>query len=86
MNTLGKITFAALISASVLGMTATSASALIVCNGEGECWHARATYAYRPEFGLVVHPDNWRWNEGEHFAWREHAGRGYWHGGAWRRF
>ena len=86
MNLLGKFSLAALIGASALSMAATSASARIVCNGEGECWHTRATYAYLPEFGVTVHPDNWRWGAGEHFAWREHAGRGYWRGGEWRRF
>ena len=86
MNRLGKMTLALLIGASALATAATSASARIICNGEGECWHTRANYAYQPEFGLTVHPDNWRWGAGEHFAWREHPGRGYWRGGAWRTF
>lgn len=86
MRLAARMTFAALMGASVLGLTATSASARIVCNGEGACWHTAVNYAYRPEFGLTVHPDNWRWGAGDHYAWREHTGRGYWHGGAWRRF
>ena len=48
--------------------------------------HPRATIEYRPEFGLTIHPDNWKWKEGEHHAWREHEGRGYWHGGEWKAF
>jgi hypothetical protein len=86
MNTLSKVTFAGLIAASALAITATSASARIVCNGEGDCWHVRDNFAYRPEFGLVVHPDNWKWGAGDHFRWREHEGRGYWKGGAWVGF
>lgn len=78
------IPFAALIGA--VSLISTAASAAIVCNGEGECWHARAEYQFRPEFGLVVHPDNWKWREGEKFRWREHEGRGYWRGGAWVAF
>lgn len=77
------IPLAALIGMSAATLMSTSASAAIICNGEGECWHARAVYQYQPEFGLVVHPDNWKWREGEKFRWREHAGRGYWKGGTW---
>ena len=30
----------------------SSASAEIVCDGEGECWHAREHAEYKPEFGV----------------------------------
>jgi hypothetical protein len=86
MKTSGKIAFAALMGAGALAFMATSASARVVCNADGDCWHTHADYDYRPEFGLTIHPDNWRWRGGEHFAWREHEGRGYWHGGEWRDF
>ena len=43
-------------------------------------------YVYKPEFGLTIYEDNWRWNHGEHYRWREHSGRGYWNHGAWVRF
>jgi hypothetical protein len=68
-----------------LALTVTGASAAIVCNGEGDCWHVRDRYEYRPEWGLTVHPDEWRWGEHEHhrYRWREHEGSGYWHGGRW---
>ena len=76
------------VAAAALGVVtlATSASAAIVCNREGECWHVKARYAYRPEFGLVVHPNNWRWGAHDKFVWREHEGRGYWRGGVWIGF
>ncbi len=86
MSILSKISFAALLGASALAMSTASASARIVCNAEGDCWHVHGEYEYRPEFGLTVHPDNWKWKEGEHHAWREHEGRGYWHGGEWKTF
>lgn len=70
-------------SVSVLALTASMASAAIVCNGEGDCWHERDGGWVRPEWGLVVHPDNWKWREHEHYRWREHAGRGYWRDGHW---
>ena len=86
MKMFGTMTFAALVGASALAMTATGASASVVCNADGDCWHARTNYEYRPEFKLTVHPDSWKWKEGEKHAWREHEGRGYWQGGSWKEF
>jgi hypothetical protein len=86
MKKLVKLAAAAVISASALTVMTASASAAIVCNAEGECWHVRSNYAYRPEFGLVVHPNGWRWGAADHYTWREHTGRGYWHNGAWVTF
>ena len=86
MNTLCKVALAGLIGASALTFMTTGASARVVCNADGDCWHTRTEYVYRPEFGLTIHPDNWRWKDGERFTWREHEGRGYWHGGQWREF
>ena len=57
------------------------------CDEDGDCWHVHEDYAYPPGARIVAfHPDDWRWAEGEHHAWREHPGRGYWHGGAWAPF
>jgi hypothetical protein len=86
MTILSKITVASLVAAGALALTATTASARIVCNTDGDCWHVHSDYGYPPEAGLVVHPDDWHWRNGEHFAWHEHEGRGYWHGGSWREF
>lgn len=71
---------------SALALTATGASAAIVCNRAGECWHAPRGFVARPEWGLVVHPNHWRWGPREHFVWREHPGRGYWRNGVWVTF
>lgn len=86
MKSIAKLSLVALAGTGALAMMATSASARIVCNGEGACWHTHVNYTYRPEFGVTIHPDNWHWGAGEHFTWREHPGRGYWHSGAWHRF
>ncbi len=89
MKTLTKLTLAAAIaSGSLVGVAATSASAEVVCNSENECWHVRGHehYQYKPEWNVVVHPDNWRWGNEEHYRWHEHRGRGYWHNGVWIRF
>jgi hypothetical protein len=86
MNKFHKMAVCALVGLSALAASATVASAAIVCNAEGQCWHVAHPYRYAPEYGVVVHPDNWRWGPTEHFVWREHTGRGYWRGGVWVRF
>ena len=63
----------------------TSASALIACNREGDCWHTDRRVRV-PGVVLEYHPDDWYFHQ--HFGpdrrLREfHEGRGYWHGGVW---
>ena len=86
MRTIGTMTFAALMGVSALALTATGASARIVCNEEGDCWHVKTDYQYQPGFKLTIHPDDWKWKEGERYKFREHEGRGYWRGGTWSEF
>jgi hypothetical protein len=86
MTRISKIFAGAMLGVSAMALTATAASAAVACNGEGQCWHVRKAYSYAPEYGVVVHPNNWRWGANEHYAWREHAGRGYWRNGAWVTF
>jgi hypothetical protein len=83
MKSLSKTIFGA---ACLLALGATTASADIVCNAEGDCWHVKDKYVYRSEFGLTIHPDSWKWGEHDRFRWREHEGRGYWRNGAWIEF
>ena len=82
MTSLSKGIFGAAIGAGFLALSAASASAAIVCSGN-VCWHAREAYEYPPEAHVIVHPDDWRWGQGERFSWREHEGRGYWHDNRW---
>jgi hypothetical protein len=86
MKRLSNIAAAAVLALSAATLTATAASAAIVCNGDGVCWHVRSHYQYRPAWGVVVHPDNRRWGRDAHYVWREHHGRGYWRNGVWIRF
>jgi hypothetical protein len=80
--------FAVLLSAGSIAFTTTSASADVVCNKEGDCWHVKDHYTYPPEVTIQVHPDDWKWGENEKFKWHEHEGqgRGYWKGGVWIGF
>lgn len=86
MKTASKFAAAALLGLSFAGASAGAASAAIACNHAGQCWHVRGHYNYRPEWGVVVHPDNWRWGPHDRYVWREHSGRGYWRDGHWVRF
>ena len=86
MNPRAKLVVLALAGLAIFGMSSLSASARIICNEDGDCWHAPQEYAYPPAAHLLIHPDDWRWKEGDHYAWKEHQGRGYWHGGEWRGF
>jgi hypothetical protein len=86
MKNFVKLPAAAALSTAAVVLTSTAASAAIACNAEGECWHVHRNYVYHPEFGVVIHPDGWKWGPGEKFVWREHVGRGYWKNGVWVRF
>ena len=66
-----------------LTFAASSASAAIVCNDEGDCWHIRGEARYKPELRLHVHPDHWKFAEKDRYRWREHEGHGYWKSGVW---
>ena len=81
-----QILLGAAIAAGALTATTGGASAYVVCNRVGDCWHTQTRYAYRPSFGITIHDDNWRWRDSDRFRWREHPGRGYWRGGVWITF
>jgi len=76
-------TKAILAAAGALVLTAENASAAVVCNDDGDCWHVQGRPDYKPELRLHIHPNNWKWSQSDHYKWREHAGRGYWRGGVW---
>jgi hypothetical protein len=82
MTSFGKVLGPAVLAAATLGFSAVSASAYIACSGD-DCWHVHERYHYPASAGIVIHEDTWHWGPRAHFRWREHAGRGYWHGGEW---
>ena len=72
-------------AAAAIGMLALSsagASAAVACSGD-TCWHTPRAYDYPPGAHVVMHGDDWHWGPGEHYACREHEGRGYWRGDRW---
>ena len=77
------VTKTLVIATGALALAATGASASVVCNDEGDCWHSKGNVEYKPELKLHVHPDNWKFADKDNYKWREHEGRGYWKGGVW---
>jgi hypothetical protein len=45
-----------LVGASAMTLVATSVSAEVVCNDEGDCWHVRGKADYKPELRLTFIP------------------------------
>jgi len=43
----------------ILAMTATGASAAVVCNDEGDCWKVKDKYDYPPDAHLQIYGDDW---------------------------
>ena len=78
---------AVLMGTGALIATAGTASARLVCNGEGDCWHTDAPPPRVPGVRLEVHPDDWyfhqKWDGGDRHYRDHHEGRGYYKGGVW---
>ena len=52
------LTKSILLAAGALALAATSASAEIACNGEGECWHIKGKADfYKPEHGMHIYAE-----------------------------
>jgi hypothetical protein len=85
-KSLASVAFAALLGAGTLALTSGGASAAVVCNNDGDCWHVHDQYNYPPNVGVTVHGDDWKWGDKDHYRWHEHEGRGYWRGGIWIGF
>jgi hypothetical protein len=64
---------------------ATSASAAVVCNNDGDCWRVKKKHDYPAGVNLNFYDDEWE--PGDGFRWREAGeGRGYYRGGVWIGF
>lgn len=66
-------------------LSASSASADVVCNRWHECWHVHDRYTdYPANLGIVFHADNWH---GRHYHWRsDRFDHGYYRNGVWIAF
>jgi hypothetical protein len=67
----------ALTGAAALLAVTTGASAYVVCNDAGDCWHSNVKTVY-PVEKIVYYDDNWDWKS-HHYHWHEVNGDyGYW--------
>ena len=73
------------LAGGLLAFTAP-ASAYVVCNRSGDCWHTEARTRY-PGVGYTYHPDDWyfhqTWSGSDRHYRDYHEGRGYYKGGVW---
>ena len=79
---------AALLATGALVATIGTASARVVCNAEGDCWHTDAAPPSVPGITFNAHPDDWyfhqHWDTDKDHHYRDyHEGRGYYKGGVW---
>ena len=76
----------AVIATGAMMASASPASARIICNAEGDCWHSEARPVV-PGVRFSVHPDDWyfhqHWDGGDRHYRDYHEGRGYYKGGVW---
>jgi hypothetical protein len=86
-KTLTLAAIAATLAVGGVAVTAGTASAAIVCNAAGDCWHVDRHRAY-PHVRLQVHPDTWyfhqKWDSDKTHRWHEHHDdSGYYENGVW---
>ena len=77
-----------LMGAGALVATTAPATARMVCNDSGDCWHTETQYKY-PGRGYTHHNDDWyfhqTWNDQRHYR-EPRQGRGYYKSGLWIGF
>ena len=84
MKSLKQTLLGAALALTAIAGSATSASAYVVCNRFGDCWHAD-TRIHFPGVRLTFHRDNW-WDHhkmSRHYTWHEIDSSHDWHHGYW---
>jgi hypothetical protein len=82
---------ALLMGTGALVATTAPASARMVCNSYGDCWHTDHQYRYDRSIGAQYHNDDWyfhqKWTGDNQRHYRDaNDGRGYYKGGVWVTF
>ena len=85
-KTISTAALALLMGAGALVAASAPASARVVCNRDGDCWHTESA-PRAPGVRFEYHPDDWyfhrHWDGGDRH-WRDyHEGHGYYRGGVW---
>ena len=86
-SVLSTAAIALLMGTGALVTTAGTASARVVCNNSGDCWHTDQRVKYPPSVRMQIYPDDWYFHQtwtgsSEHYR-DYHEGRGYYKGGVW---
>jgi hypothetical protein len=84
MKRFKNILLAATLAVSGVAATAGSASAYVVCNRFGDCWHTDSRVHF-PHVRLTFHPDSWweRHKLNRHYTWHDVDSNHDWHHGYW---
>lgn len=90
-SSIAKGIMALVIGAGALIATAPSASAYVVCNRYGDCWHTAHRYHFPMRLGIRFYSDSWNhghdWDHDRYRHWRgDRDDRGYWRNGVWINF
>jgi hypothetical protein len=89
-SVLSAAAIALLMGTGALVTTAGTASARVVCNNSGDCWHTDQRVKYPPSVRMQIHPDDWYFHQtwtGSNEHYRDyHEGRGYYRSGIWVGF
>jgi hypothetical protein len=89
-STLAKGALIATVAVGALVVTTTVASADVVCNRAGECWHVKDRYTnYPPNLGITFHDEAWAAQHRDHrYHWRADRpdDHGYYSHGVWHPF
>ena len=84
-KTFSTAAIALLLGTGAAALTGGAASARVVCNRDGDCWHTDSVPVV-PGVRLETHPDDWyfhqHWDGNRHYR-DYHEGRGYYRGGVW---
>jgi hypothetical protein len=76
-------TIVALMGTAAAVLATTAASAYVVCNSAGDCWHTDHRYVY-PGIQVQFYDDKWDWKS-HNYRWHDHEGddHGYWNQDKW---
>lgn len=90
-NFVARSALALTLATGTLLATIPSASAYVVCNRFGDCWHTRHHYRFPMRLRVRFYSDSWHhdhdWDHDRYRHWRgDRNDRGYWRNGVWINF
>jgi hypothetical protein len=80
------IAFSLLGAVGALALMATTASAAVVCNDDGDCWKTTTKLTYPPAARVHVYGDDYVIDKKKYRLREARPGSGYYRGGVWVQF